>query len=237
MEMKTSIARPLTVLSFLALANTLVNRFLGFTALTEEKRNAVGMRFATISFRKPMKMRKNHRTAKTAEGKKVRNPYLDNGVFEVGKIRIDLNAVWENAVNNLAERLNGDKGDFVADKVRSNGIENYLDSRVVCHKIKDGLQTFYLNYIVADYIGETQYQDADGKPLDYADLAEYHQVKSIESRQKEATKHSVSVEEDKQIRQMKFENIRQLSIFGIHFVPSESATEVVDTVTPQSVTA
>ena len=180
-----------------------------------------------------MKMRKNHRTEKNAAGKKLRNPFLENGVFEVGKIRIDLNAIWENAVNNKVGRENnGEKGDHEADKKRSNGILNYLDSRVICHKIKDTIETFYLNYIVADYIGETVYVDGDNNPLDYADLAEYHQVRSMESRQKEATKHDLTVETDVQIRQMKFDNITTLSIFGVDYVPSESATVKVDTDTP-----
>jgi hypothetical protein len=230
--------RPITVLPFIALANLLVNRFNGLTSIFEPKGDKLGMRFATISFRKPMKMRKNHRTAKTADGKKVKNPFLENGVFEVGKIRIDVNAIWENAVNNKVGRLNdGEKGDFEADKKRSNGILNYLDSRVVCHKIKEQIQTFYLNYIVADYIGETKYEDADGNPLDYADLAEYHQVKSQASKQREADKHGLEVEKDVQIRQMKFENITTLSIFGVDYVPQDTAVVKVDTVTPQSITA
>ena len=235
---KTKTARPIAVLTFLALANTLVNRFKGFISMTEPQRNKVGMRFATISFKKPMKMRKFHRTEKDANGKKVKNPFLENGVFEVGKIRIDLNAIWENAVNNKADRV-GEQGsvDFEADKKRSNGIQNYLDSRVVCHLQKQDKETFYLNYIVAEYIGETQYVDGDGNSLDYADLAEYHQKPSIESRQKEADKHGLTVETDVQIRQMKFDNITKLSIFGTDYVPQESATNVVDNKTPVSVQA
>jgi len=181
-----------------------------------------------------MKMRKFHRTEKNDAGKKLANPFINNA-FEVGKIRIDVNAIWENCVNNKADRVapEGSVG-FEADKKRSNGILNYLDSRVVCHKIKNAIETFYLNYIVADYIGETVYENADGETLDYADLAEYHQKKSFVSLKKEADKHGLEVETDVQIRQMKFENITRLAIFGIDFVPIESATVVVDTKTPVS---
>ena len=226
---------PKTMLTIKQLANTLVNRFNGYTAIDEEKGNKKGMRFATISFHKPMKMRKNHRTAKDENDKKVRNPFLENGVFEVGKIRIDVNAIWENCVNNKADRTN-ETGNvaFEAKPKRNNGIENYNDSRVVCHKIKDAIETFYLNYIVAEYIGETTYEDKDGNALDYADLAEYHQTKSVASKQKEADKHGLDIENDVQIRQMKIENISQLAIFGVHYVPTESATVIVDNKTPVS---
>jgi len=226
-----------TMITFVALANTLVNRFNGFKSITEVQGNKLGMRFATISFRKPMKMRKFHRTAKNEQGKKLANPYHNNA-FEVGKIRIDLNAIWENAVNNKADRQgeNGSIG-FEANKKRNNGIENYNGSRVVCHKIKEAIETFYLNYIVADYIGETKYVTADNQPIDYAELAEYHQKKSYESKKKEADKHGLEVENDVQIRQMKFENITALNIFGVQYIPTESATEVVEVETPKSAVA
>ena len=231
----TKIARPIAVLPITALANTLVNRFKGFISMTEPQRNAVGMRFATICFKKPMKMRKFHRTEKTADNKKLPNPYINNA-FEVGKISIDLNAIWQNAVNNKANRENGEQGEFEANKTRNNGILNYLDSRVVCHKIKETVETFYLNYIVADYIGETVYVNSDNETLDYADLAEYHSQKSQASKEKEAKKHDLTVETDVQIRQMKFENITKLSIFGTDYVPQTSATEVVDVEAPEPAT-
>ena len=217
-----------TMIPFKDLANTLVNRFNGFKSLEEEQGHKIGMRFATISFRKPMKMRKFHRSIVDDNGKKLKNPYIDNA-FEVGKIRIDLNAIWENAVNNKANREgeNGSIG-FEANKRRSNGIENYNDSRVVCHKIKDGNETFYLNYIVADYIGETRYVNSNNETIEYSELAEYHQKKSYESKKKEADKHGLEVENDVQIRQMKFENITELAIFGVIFVPTESDTKVID---------
>ena len=223
-----------TMISFVALANTLVNRFNGFKDITEAQGNKLGMRFATISFRKPMKMRKFHRTEKTENGKKLPNPYFGD-VFEVGRIKLDLNAIWENMVRIKADKVgeNGSIG-FVPNKTRNNGILNYCDSRVVCHKEKDGIETFYLNYIVAEYVGETTYVNSDNETLDYADLAEYHQKKSYESKKKEADKHGLTVDTDVQIRQMKFENITKLAIFGTNFIPIESATVVVDTKTPVS---
>lgn len=233
-ETKTATARPISMLNHVQLANTLVNRFNGFTDLTAEQKGKIGMRFASISFRKPMKMRKFHRTEKNALGKKLANPHLNN-VFEVGCIGIQENAIWENCVNNTAERK-GENGkvDFEANKTRNNGILNYNDSRVVCHKVKEEIETFYLNYIVHNYIGETTYVNSDNEPLDYADVAEYHQKKSTASLQKEADKHGLDIENDVQIRQMKFENITKLSIFGTDFVPQESATVVVDTKSPVS---
>jgi hypothetical protein len=231
-ETKTNVIAK-TMIPFIALANTLVNRFNGFKSIEEVQGPKLGMRFATISFRKPMKMRKFHRTEKNDMGKKLPNPFFGN-VFEIGKISIDLNAIWENCVNNKADRQgeNGSIG-FEANKKRSNGIENYDGSRVVCHKIKDAIETFYLNYVVANYIGETKYVDGDNNPLDYADLAEYHQTKSYASKKHEADKHGLEVENDVQIRQMKFENITELAIFGVRYVPTESATEVVDVETPK----
>ena len=229
---KTAVAK--TLVTFFQLANILVNRFNGFTAIDEIKGDKLGKRWAYINFRKPMKMRKFHRTEKTEMGKKLPNPHNGN-VFEMGRIKIDLNAIWENMVRIKADKV-GEKGsvNFVPDKKRSNGILNYLDSRVVCHKVKEEIETFYLNYIVAEYVGSTTYVNSDNEPLDYADLAEYHQTKSRVSLQKEATKHGLTVETDVQIRQMKFENISELAIFGVHFVPSESSTEVVDIKSPES---
>jgi len=223
-----------TLISFIALANTLVNRFNGFTAIDEKQGDKVGKRWAYINFRKPMKMRKFHRTEKTEMGKKLPNPHNGN-VFEMGRIKIDLNAIWENMVRIKADKV-GDNGEigFVPNKKRSNGILNYLDSRVVCHKVKEEIETFYLNYIVADYVGSTKYVNSDNEPLDYADLAEYHQTKSVASLQKEATKHGLTIKTDVQIRQMKFDNILSLAIFGVHYVPSESSTEVVESSTPVS---
>lgn len=229
---KTAVAK--TLVTFLQLANILVNRFKGFTAIDEKQGDKLGKRWAYINFRKPMKMRKFHRTEKTEEGKKLPNPHNEN-VFEIGRIKIDLNAIWENMVRIKADKMgeNGSVG-FTPDKKRSNGILNYLDSRVVCHKVKEEMETFYLNYIVAEYVGSTKYVNADNEPLDYADLAEYHQTKSRASLQKEATKHGLTVETDVQIRQMKFENISSLAIFGVHYVPQVSATEIVDVKSPVS---
>ena len=221
-----------TVIAFMALANLLVNRFNGFTSLIEPKGDKLGKRWAYLNFKKPMKMRKFHRTAKTADGKKLPNPYIGN-VFEIGRIKLDLNAIYKNIVKIKADKVgeNGSIG-FVPNKKRSNGILNYLESRVVCHKIKEAIETFYLNYIVAEYIGETRYVNADNEPLDYADLAEYHQKKSYNSLKKEADKHGLEVKNDVQVRQMKFENITELAIFGVHYIPQESATVKVDTNTP-----
>jgi hypothetical protein len=234
---KTAEARQISMLEHPALANTLVNRFNGFTSIVEPKGDKLGKRWAYITFRKPMKMRKFHRTLKNALDKKLANPFLNN-VFEVGKIKLDLNAIWENMVKIKADKV-GEKGEigFVPNKTRNNGILNYLDSRVVCHKIKEEIETFYLNYIVAEYVGETVYVDSDNKPIDYADVAEYHQTKSTASKQKEADKHGLEISNDVQIRQMKFENITKLSIFGTDFVPTESATVIVDTKSPVSVAA
>ena len=223
-----------TLISFIALANTLVNRFNGFVAIDEKQGDKLGKRWAYISFRKPMKMRKFHRTEKNNMGKKLANPFLNN-VFEVGKIKLDLNTIWENMVRIKADKV-GEQSSvgFVPNKTRNNGILNYMDSRVVCHKIKEEIETFYLNYVVAEYVGETKYVNADNEPLDYADVSEYHAKKSIKSLQKEATKHGLTVKTDVQIRQMKFENISELAIFGVHYVPSESATEVIESSTPVS---
>ena len=235
MSTKTDVKQN-TMIEHTALANTLVNRFLGFTAIDVAKGDKLGKRWAYINFRKPMKMRKFHRTEKNDMGKKLANPFLNN-VFEVGCIKLDLNTIWENMVRIKADKVgeNGSVG-FVPNKTRNNGILNYLDSRVVCHKIKDENETFYLNYVVAEYVGETKYVNADNETLDYADVAEYHQTKSRVSLQKEATKHGLTVETDVQIRQMKFENISKLAIFGTNFVPIQSATVVVDTKTPVSST-
>jgi len=198
------------------LANFLVNSFNGIISVWEEQGAKLGSVFATIQFRKPMKMRKFHRIAKTADGKKMKNPYLEN-VFEVGKVLINFNYIWENVVDNQVKRTDGIKTDWTPDKKRANGIENYKESRVVCIHPKKG--TFYLNYKVEKYLENTRYVDKDNNEYDYSEIQEYHQKPSRESKEKEALKHGLKIENDPQVRQMKFDNITLLSIFGFKFQP------------------
>ena len=78
MDTNKTIVRPITRLSHKALANTLVNRFMGFKAIDEEKGPKLGKRWAYINFRKPMKMRVKHRTLKGDNGKALPNPHKNN---------------------------------------------------------------------------------------------------------------------------------------------------------------
>jgi len=204
---------PIVKLSQKGLANTLVNKFNGFQSLEEEQGRKIGMIFATIGFNKPMKMRKFHRTEKTENGKKLPNPYKE--IREVGKLQVEFNGIWQNKVDNVQKRVDGIDTGFKANEKRSNGIENYNDSRVVCFHPK--FDRFYLNYIVKEYLGDTVYLDDDFNKVDYADVAEYHQKPSKESKEKEAEKHGVTVEQDAQIRQIKFDNIVFIRIFGVEY--------------------
>ena len=214
-ETKTIDRAEVKVVTVKQIANFLVNRFNGIVSAFEATQNKVGAIFATIEYHKPIKMRKFHRTAKTADGKKVANPY--SAIFAVGKMTVQFNSIWENKVANQVERKDGVKTDWTPDKKRSNGIENYLDSRVVCHKIKETVETFYLNYSPIEYLGKTVYVDENGTVVDYSEIAEYHQTKSKVSKENEAKKHGLTVETDVYIQQMKIENMTNVAIFKKNF--------------------
>lgn len=220
-EQLIKMSKPIVEISSEGLANTLVNRFKGFKRLDQKQGNQLGKLWAVIAFKKPMKMRKYHSTEKGADGKKLRNPFWDfendeAKVFEVGKLQVEFNAIWQNKVANVRNRVGGVDTGWKPDEVRSNGIENYCKSRVVCfHPNYEG--RFYLNYIVSKYLEETTYVNENGEPVNYDDVAEYHSTKSEESKQKEADKHGLTIEDDVQIRQIKFDNIRYLRIFGLEY--------------------
>ena len=205
------------------LANFLVNRFNGIVSAYEKTQNKVGAIFATIEYNRSITMNKTHRTATTIDGKKVKNPY--SAIFASGKISVQFNSIWENKVTNQVKRKDGVKTDWKPDEKRANNIVNYLNSRVVCHKIKDGIETFYLNYSPIAYIGEIVYKDENGNILNYSDIKGYMKKKSEASKKKEADKHGLKVEDDVQIRQMKIENITNVSIFGQHFQVSKEEVE------------
>ena len=203
--MRTISTIPIIKATHEVLANQLIDKFDG-----------KGMVFGTIHFRKPMKMRKFHRTEKGDDGKKLNNPYVDN-VFEVGTLQVEFNGDWQNKVDNVRDRENGVETEWVADKKRPNGIENYKDSKVVC--INSINNTFYLNYIVMKYVDSTIYVNKDNNILDYDNIKEYHQVKTTQNKLNEAMKHGLTTSTDPQIRQIKIENIESLRIFGVEYRP------------------
>ena len=200
------------VVTYRQLASFLVNRFNGFKGLFEEQGDKVGFKWAYIYFRKPMKMRKNHRTEKV-DGKKKRNPHIDN-VFELNYMKIDLNSIYENAIATMQAKTGAEQNGYEGQGYRNNGIENWNGSRVVCHKQMENAIRFYLNYYKAEYPCDTVYEDKDGNILDYADLAEYHSKASKESKQKQADKQNLTLEAYVCPKQMMFENIIMVSIFG-----------------------
>ena len=203
------------VITYTELANFLVNKFNGFKGLFEAKGDKVGFKWAYIYFRKPMKMRKNHRTEKV-DGKKLRNPHIDNA-FELNYMKIDLNSIYENAIATMQAKTGAEKNGYEGQGFRNNGIENWKGSRVVCWKQMENAIRFYLNYYKAEYPCDTVYEDKDGNILDYADLAEYHSKSSYDSKKKQADKQNWTVDTYVCPKQMMFENITMVSIFGEKF--------------------
>ena len=215
MESKEIERAEVKVVTIKQFADFMVNRFNGIVSAYEETQKKVGAIFATMEYNRPIKMRKFHRTAKTADGKKVANPY--SVIYAIGKMSIQFNFIWQNKVDNKVERVGAEKTDWKANDFRNNGIVNYGKSRVVCHKINEGIETFYLNYSPVSYIGDTVYKDKNGNVVNYSEIAEYIQTKSQASKENEAKKHGLKVEDDVQVRQMKIENITNVSIFQKNF--------------------
>ena len=214
------LADPTRVMTHEELAQFLVDKFNGFTSIFDNEQRKKGHLFGTIHFRKEMNMRatmpgeNGKRFAKDSNGKNIPNPFLLDGkkVWERGKMTINLNSIYENTVANKQVRTGAEPSDFEANKERANKIQNWRGSRVVC--VRPDLKRLYVNYYDAKYHTDTIYEDDNGNLLDYADLEIYHNKKSYESKEKQATRQGLTVETMVEPRQMKFDSIEMISIFG-----------------------
>lgn len=156
--------------------------------------------------------------------KKTRQSPKIKSVFEKYKIQYLLNAIWQNVVDNKRDKVNGIETGYKSKDSRSNGIENYRDSRVVCHKIKDGIETFYINYVVLRYLSERIVVDENGVELDAAYVESFmkqSKESKQQSRETEAEKHGIPANFDPQIRQIKMSNIDNIKVFGVTFKPQD----------------
>jgi len=219
----------------------IVNKFAGkapliLVELTDENGRIItneneltkrGATFGTIVVERDLSggMVKKHR--ETGED----NPFIDTKISRTTKTaterysaQVMLNCIWQNVVDNKREKTEGTETGFQAKEERVNGIVNYLDSRVICHKVKDENETFYLNYVVLRYVTERTVTDENGNDIDIEYLNGFlskTKAQKDRSRQREADKHGIELEFDPQIRQMKFENIKELRVFNSIFIPSD----------------
>ena len=237
------------------LADAIVNRFKGVAAidltnemgevLSESDLKKKGCVFATIHVSRNLAstMRAKHRITGevcpftvTGRGKNKIQPTMM--AIETYKVQVLLNTIWQNVVNNKVEKVTGDKGEFVASKTKTNRIGLHdKDCRVVGYKEKDGEETFYTNYIIFNYLSKRVVKDEHGRELDTKWLdgfAKTSKDQKAESEKREALKHGLSVKDDPKYRNMKFENIRFISMFGTDYIPLESATVVMNVKTPVS---
>ncbi len=239
------------------LGDAIVNQFMGIApidltdemgrVLSETELKKKGCVFATIHVSRNLgksKMKATHRVTGevnpfvvTGRGKNKNQPTMM--AIETYKVQVLLNCIWQNVVDNKVEKTEGIKTGWVANKTKTNRIGLLdKDCRVVGYKEKDGEETFYTNYIIFKYLSKRVVKDEHGRELD-AEWLDGFATKSKdqkqESEKREALKHGLSVKDDPKYRNMKFENIRFISMFGTDYVPMESAEgEVVDTKTPVS---
>jgi hypothetical protein len=228
------------------LANELVNRFKGvqpiiLIEITDEHGKLIigedelkkrGATFATALVERDLSgsMRATHReTGEDNPFKKTKQGAQTHKAIEKYTIQYLLNCIWQNVVDNKRDRVGGVDTAWQANEKRSNGIENYRDSRVVCHKIKDDKETFYFNYIVLRYLTDRIIVDEEGRELDKAYVEGFMSQSKEQkqaSRENEAEKHGIAVGFDPQIRQMKLSNISEIRVFGYTFQPTESIATV-----------
>ena len=222
------------------LAKTLVSRFEGLQPIvmveiidengrlivTEEELKKRGATFTTAFVVRDLSGAMVKKNRETGED----NPFVDTKISpktrtatERYSIQYLLNAIWQNVVDNKREKTDGTETGYKAGTTRSNGIVNYENSRVICHKIKDGKETFYMNYVVLRYLSERIVTDENGDVIDAEWLDGFlskSKVQQHKSREKEAKKHGIEARFDPQIRQMKMSNIAKIRVFGAEFVPT-----------------
>lgn len=252
----TKTANPIVELSHRFLGDLVVNRFMGIAAisvdgligpngqvLSESELKKKGVVFASITVNRNLadSMKAKHSITEevcpfrtTGRGSNKTQPTMV--AIEKYKIRVVLNGIWQNAVDNKVAKTDGKKTEWKAGDERSNGILNYRDSRVICHKIKDGHETFYINYIVFDYLTKKVVVDAEGKEYDMEWLDGFmkqSREQKTTSRKVEADKHGLEVKFDPQIRQLKMKNVKFMTMFGNDYVPKESTMVIADAVVPQ----
>lgn len=163
---------------------------------------------------------------KKVKGTKDPNPLLSPDVvrLETYDAMVLLNIIWENKVEKLIEQHDGNK-EYKVKEYRSNKIENYKDSRVVCSKDDD----FYLNYVVHSYMDNRKIYDENGRELTPPELEElnglllasYRKEVKVKSAEQQAEKMGIPVEALPDIRQMRMENIGRIRVFERDFIPVE----------------
>lgn len=215
-----------------AISDMIVQQFQGkppiiFVSTKKSEMQKRGATIATLNVRRifdDSNMVKKHRETKEA------NPYLaGQTAIETYRIQVILNCIWQNVLDNRTEKFGGDTG-FEAQKDRTNGIQNYKDSRVICFKTKDNKTTFYVNYIVLQYLTNRELTDGTGNPIDPVFFDGYLKTPAAQkekNRQAEADKHGLEPEFDPQIRQMKMSNIHSIEVFGYEYRPTEITTATV----------
>ena len=255
----SNVANPVTrPTSHKMLGDAIVNQFMGIAAvdltdemgqvLSETELKKKGCVFATIHVSRNLgksKMKATHRVTGeinpfviTGRGKNKKQPTMM--AIETYKVQVLLNTIWQNVVDNKVEKVGGEKTDWKAGEQKTNriGLHNN-DCRVIGYKEKDGEETFYTNYIIFKYLSKRVVKDEHGRELD-AEWLDGFALKSkdqkVESEKREALKHGLSVKDDPKYRNMKFENIRFISMFGTDYIPFDSADgDKVDVAPPVSV--
>ena len=173
--------------------------------------------FASIEVEKDLidDMLKNSRETKEP------NPYIgDTRLIETFKMEVMENVIWQNVIDNKREKTDGIDTEYEVKKTRQNRIENYRDSRVVCHKMIDGEERFYISYVVLRYLSERVITDTNGNIVDKEEIKQYLKKtddQKEKSQQKMSEKTGIAVEFLPQIRQMKMSNIKTLKVLNKTF--------------------
>jgi hypothetical protein len=208
------------------LANALIEVFKGDEPLvvtagdkdkTEAELKALGCRFIGLDvFRLITKQDSKMKDKETGET----NPFWGKPLYQKYGMVVRSNIIWLNAVHNKADKEGVEHTDWTPDKDRANKIESLMGSRVSCVKEKDGIKTYYLNYVCHQYTSDVVYYDGDGNVVDYDMINKFMKRPSKKSLEREARKHGLTVATDaKHPSQMKFSNITALRLEGREYIP------------------
>lgn len=176
--------------------------------LTENDLTAKGAVFVTVSMNKILSGGDIVKKGRTTG---IPTPFIrKTSVFQM-IVNID----WQDYVN----RRNADAG-FVADKERTNGVENYEGCRAI-GITKAG--NFTINGVAFRVLEPTEYRDENGKI--YGNRAffvsEFLKVQSAASKEHEAKKHGIATDKDPQYRTARIDNCDSIRAFGMEYIPTE----------------
>jgi len=148
---------------------------------------------------------------------KTGNPFFNNGIRRAYTVRGLTNVIWNNVIRNEQERQGVTDVVFTSDDTKANGVKDLEGCRGVG---ETRAKNPTINYIPMDYLADTRYYDASGRVYTRDELSPWIKGQSQASKQKEADKHGLTIETDKEYRTMRIDNCKAIRVFGFEYVPT-----------------